>query len=246
MSLSHALMTSLLEKASSGYDLARRFDKSIGYFWRATHQQIYRELARMEKAGWIASEAAPDGGRTRKRLYQVLEAGQKELERWAKEPAPLVDLRDELMVRLRADAVIGPLGLDDEIRRRLTLHATKLDAYRAIELRDFPPGRSATREAQIQHMILKTGIMYEESWVHWCREALEVLARTAQAPRKQIRRPKEPAPAPAAKGGRENGREGERAEARPPSPPKKKPQAGAATASDSSSTQRLRPSRLAR
>jgi DNA-binding PadR family transcriptional regulator len=59
MSLAHALMTSLLEKSSSGYDLARRFDKSIGYFWHATHQQIYRELARMEQAGWIHSSKPP-------------------------------------------------------------------------------------------------------------------------------------------------------------------------------------------
>ena len=179
MSLSHALMTSLLEKSCSGYDLARRFDKSIGFFWRATHQQIYRELARMETAGWIASEAAPDGGRTRKRLYRVLADGRAELERWAKEPAPLVDLRDELMVRLRADAVIGPLGLDEEIRRRMALHATKLQAYRAIEARDFPPEKMHSREARIQHMILKTGIMYESSWVDWCEEALVVLKETA-------------------------------------------------------------------
>lgn len=177
MSLSHALMTSLLEKSSSGYDLARRFDKSIGYFWRATHQQIYRELARMEKAGWIASEAAPDGGRTRKRIYSVLEEGKRELQRWAREPAPPVDLRDELLVRLRADAVIGPLGLDEEIRRRLSLHEDKLKAYRAIEARDFPPDKASSRETQIQHMILKTGIMYEKSWLNWCKEALAVLTQ---------------------------------------------------------------------
>jgi len=176
MSLSHALMTSLLEKSSSGYDLARRFDKSIGYFWRATHQQIYRELARMEQAGWIASEAAPDGGRTRKRIYRVLDTGRQELARWAREPAPLVDMRDELMVRLRADAAIGPLGLDNEVQRRLSLHAEKLQAYKAIEARDFPAGQTHSREARIQHMILKTGIMYEESWVNWCEEALEVLS----------------------------------------------------------------------
>lgn len=175
MSLSHALMTSLLEKSSSGYDLARRFDKSIGFFWRATHQQIYRELARMEKAGWISSEAAPDGGRTRKRIYQVLDAGRQELERWAREPAPLVDMRDELMVRLRADAAIGPLGLDAEIRRRMALHAEKLAGYRMIEARDFPADKTLPREAQIQHMILKTGIMYEQGWAHWCKDALKVL-----------------------------------------------------------------------
>lgn len=175
MSLSHALMTSLLEKSSSGYDLARRFDKSIGYFWRATHQQIYRDLARMEQSGWIASEAAPDGGRTRKKIYHVLDAGRIELERWAREPAPLFDIRDEFIVRLRADAVMGPLGLQSEVERRMALHSTKLAAYLAIETRDFPPERALTREARIQHLILKTGIMYEQSWTRWCEEALLVL-----------------------------------------------------------------------
>ncbi|MDE2593016.1 MAG: PadR family transcriptional regulator [Burkholderiales bacterium] len=179
MSLAHALMTSLLEKSCSGYDLARRFDKSIGFFWRATHQQIYRELARMEQAGWIASAAAPDGGKTRKRIYQVLDAGQQELKRWAREPAPPQDMREELMVRLRADAVLGPLGLEDELARRKVLHEEKLAGYRAIEARDFPPGRVLSREAQIQHMILKTGIMFEEGWAKWSGEALDLLRQTA-------------------------------------------------------------------
>lgn len=178
MSLSHALMTSLLEKSSSGYDLARRFDKSIGFFWRATHQQIYRELARMEKAGWISSEAAPDGGRTRKRIYQVLDAGRTELERWVREPAEPQDQRDELMVRMRADAVIGPLGLEAEIQRRMAQHAVKLEAYRLIEARDFPADKTLTREARIQHLILQTGIMYEQGWLNWSKEALKVLQET--------------------------------------------------------------------
>ncbi len=181
MSLAHALLTSLTEKSSSGYDLARRFDKSIGFFWRATHQQIYRELARMEKAGWIASESAPDGGRTRKKLYTVQSAGLDELRRWAREPAPLVEMRDELMVRLRADAAIGPLGMEDEIERRGQLHAQKLAAYRAIEARDFPAGKPLSREARIQHLILKTGIMYEASWLAWSKEALAVLREEAAA-----------------------------------------------------------------
>ena len=95
MSLAHAVLTSLLEKASSGYDLARRFDKSIGYFWHATHQQIYRELARMEAAGWVEASIPADAGKTRKKEYRVLEAGRQELARWAQEEAQPMDLRDE-------------------------------------------------------------------------------------------------------------------------------------------------------
>ena len=90
MSLPHALLTALIERPSSGSDLAARFDRSIGYFWNATHQQIYRELARLETAGLI--ESLPEqSGRGRKRAYRILEPGRAELERWVSEgeAAPL-------------------------------------------------------------------------------------------------------------------------------------------------------------
>ena len=54
MSLSHVLLTSLIERPSSGFELARRFDKSMGFFWKATHQQIYREFGTMQSKGWIS------------------------------------------------------------------------------------------------------------------------------------------------------------------------------------------------
>lgn len=176
MSLSHAVLTSLLEKATSGYDLARRFDKSIGYFWHATHQQIYRELARMEAAGWIESSSAPDAGKTRKREYRVLPAGRAELIRWANEPSPPMDLRDEFMVKLRADAALSEVDLRPEIRRQIERHQEKLAHYRTIEERDFLHGSPLTREARIQHMILKKGILYEEVSIAWAQEMLDVLA----------------------------------------------------------------------
>jgi DNA-binding PadR family transcriptional regulator len=175
MSLSHAVLTSLIEKSSSGYDLARRFDKSIGYFWHATHQQIYRELARMEAAGWIESSSAPDAGKTRKRMYRVLPLGQQELRRWSVEPNAPMDLRDEFMVRLRADAALGPLGLETELQRRIGLHLEKLQTYREIEQRDFLNERPLSREARIHHMILKKGILYEVASIQWAQEMLEVL-----------------------------------------------------------------------
>lgn len=54
MSLAHVLLTSLLEKPSTGFELARRFDRSMGFFWNATHQQIYRELNGMlKKDGYL-------------------------------------------------------------------------------------------------------------------------------------------------------------------------------------------------
>ncbi|MBX9818669.1 MAG: PadR family transcriptional regulator [Burkholderiaceae bacterium] len=175
MSLAHAVLTSLIEKPSSGYELARRFDKSIGYFWHATHQQIYRELARMEEKGWIVSDSAPDAGATRKREYKVLPAGRAELVRWTSEPAAPTDLRDEFTVKIRADAALNEVDLSDELRARIAQHTERLTHYRAIEARDFARKEAMPRTKRLQHLILKKGIMFEEGSIAWAREALAVL-----------------------------------------------------------------------
>ncbi len=179
MSLPHALLTALVERPGSGSELASRFDRSIGYFWHATHQQIYRELARLEEAGWVQSLPA-ESGRGRKRAYRVLPAGRKELKRWIaaqEDPRPM---RDELMLRLRAEAAVGPAGLAKDIERRLRLHEAKLALYREIEARDFP-GRAAGREQQLQHLVLKAGIESERMWIELSKDALKILALPASA-----------------------------------------------------------------
>ena len=176
MSLQHALLTSIVEKPCSGYELARRFDKSIGYFWHATHQQIYRELARMEQQGWVSS-AEVAGGRAGKKRFDILPAGLAELQRWASESSAPLTLRDEMMVKLRADAAVGPLDLAAEFERRLEIHQQALQTYRDIEQRDFS-SKKLTREAQIHYLILKAGISFEESRIGWTQEALRVLRRT--------------------------------------------------------------------
>lgn len=183
MSLPHALLTSIAEKPSSGYELARRFDKSIGYFWHASHQQIYRELARMETQGWVAFVEV-EGGRAGKKQFHILPAGKEELRRWARESSMPTRLRDDMMVKLRADAAIGPLGLEEEFERRLQLHEQELQNYKNIEQHDFS-APELSHEAQLRYLILKAGISFEESRVQWTKEVLRVL-REAQNTRQSM------------------------------------------------------------
>lgn len=177
MSLPHALLTSLLEKPSSGSELARRFGKSIGYFWQASHQQIYRELGRLEEAGWVQSEAE-EGARGRKKNYRVLPAGKKELQRWLAEPSEHKNLRDEMMVKVRAAAVIGPNGLKADLLTRLASHQDRLAEYRQIEKKDFA-NCTAKPERNLQYLLLQAGIEYESMYIHFCKTVLEQLEAIA-------------------------------------------------------------------
>ena len=174
VSLPHALLTSLLERPCAGSDLARRFDSSIGFFWPATHQQIYRELGRMEAAGWVESTPEDTG---RRKVYRCLPAGEAELRRWVAEGADMPQppaVRDALLVRLRAEATLGPLGLEAQLRARLAAHESRLTAYEAIAERDF--GVDLDHRGRRQRAILDAGISYERQGAQWCRETLAVLA----------------------------------------------------------------------
>ncbi|GGZ37409.1 PadR family transcriptional regulator [Streptomyces poonensis] len=186
MSLPHAILTALLEKPSSGLELTRRFDKSIGYFWSATHQQIYRELGKLEAEGYIRALPSEQPTRGQKKSYEVLPAGRAELARWtatAQDPKPL---RDALLLRLRASAVVGREGVEVELRRHLVLHQRQLAEYEEIEERDFGAGRD-TPQDRLQYLVLRAGIDLETFWTRWLTHALEELERLpeGQSPERQ-------------------------------------------------------------
>ncbi|QGZ61215.1 PadR family transcriptional regulator [Paraburkholderia acidisoli] len=167
MSTPHAILIALLEKPSSGYDLARRFDRAIGYFWQATHQQIYRELGRMVAAGWVS--VMDDAAASRKKVYAVLPVGRDEVARWVRETPLGPNERNVFLLKLRADAVIGPLGLAEQLARLVRENRARLAVYREIEQRDFGAAVLSRGQA-LQYAILKAGIRTQESWLAWAAE----------------------------------------------------------------------------
>jgi DNA-binding PadR family transcriptional regulator len=174
MSLRHAILVALLERPSSGLDLARRFDRSIGYFWSATHQSIYRELARLERERLVESLPQPSS-RGQRKLYEVLPAGRAELITWLGEYEAPERTRDALLVRLRAASVVGAGALMEQMRLHREAHAERHREYLEIAGRDFgDPHLDAS--AQVQHLILRAGVGLEEYWVRWLSEAIELLS----------------------------------------------------------------------
>ncbi|MEU3208730.1 PadR family transcriptional regulator [Streptomyces cyaneofuscatus] len=171
MSLPHAILTALLEKPSSGLELTRRFDRSIGYFWSSTHQQIYRELGKLEQAGRIRALPTAAPARGQKKEYEVLPAGREELAAWVALPEDPRPVRDPLLLRMRAAAVVGANGMGTELRRHLALHERQLAEYREIEERDFTPAPEGDAD-RLRHLVLRGGIDLETFWISWLTHAI--------------------------------------------------------------------------
>ncbi|MCU4482061.1 PadR family transcriptional regulator [Acinetobacter ursingii] len=174
MSLSHVLLTSLLEKPSTGFELARRFDRSMGFFWNASHQQIYRELNNMLGKGWI-STIEEESEHSRKKTYQVEQLGRVELADWLIQKSEPAQLREDLMVRLRAEAQLGGNQILLELERHLFLHKNKLEIYQNMYEKDFKDQKEQDRVLFIHKKILELGINLEKGWIDWLEDVIPQL-----------------------------------------------------------------------
>jgi DNA-binding PadR family transcriptional regulator len=175
VALEHAILVSLAEKASSGYELARRFDKSIGQFWTATHQQVYKVLGRMEAAGWVAVTVVEQDGRPDKKVYDLTDAGRVELADWIGQPAAPEVARSELAVKIRGASYGDPAAVAGEVERHRALHAERLNAYLANEKREFPDPSRLRGKRLHQWLVLRGGIALERSMTDWYDDVLAAL-----------------------------------------------------------------------
>jgi len=176
MALEHAILVSLCEqprRPASGLDLTRRFDRSIGFFWSATHQQIYRVLARMDADGWVRSRHVVQRGRADKKVYVVTAAGRAELRRWIAEPSPVEQFRSDVAVKLRAAAYGDRRRLLAQVREHRADHATRLAHYEQLAARDFPEPTGLSAHELDVHLVLRGGIRLEQFWVGWLTEVLD-------------------------------------------------------------------------
>jgi len=182
MSLPFAILTALLERESTGIELTRRFDRSFGYFWMATHQQIYRELDRLKKDGFVAASTPPGGsGRGQPKQFAITDAGVTALREWLADTDEPTAVRASIAVRLRAAAATGDVAAARAaIVHHLDVHERRLANYREIDRRDFS---ITDQDADIvRHLVLKAGMRTEQAWVDWCRDALLMIDKLETRP----------------------------------------------------------------
>jgi DNA-binding PadR family transcriptional regulator len=175
MGLEHAILVALAERSASGYDLARRFDASIGHFWPASHQQIYKVLGRMEGDKRVESDLVAQDGRPDKKVYSITDNGRDELRAWLTRPGKPEALRSEFALKLRALHLADRDALLTEVRARRAQHASTLAEYEASEARFYPDPTKLTDTEIGPWLALRGGIRVERGGVEWCDEILQAL-----------------------------------------------------------------------
>jgi DNA-binding PadR family transcriptional regulator len=116
VSLRHALLGLLAVQPATGYELAQKFEASLGTAWHASHSQIYPELARLLAAGLI--EVVGEGARN-SRTYAVTDAGHTEIRDWLLVGEANRAQRNETAVRWFLLALLEPEDRRAAVQREL-------------------------------------------------------------------------------------------------------------------------------
>lgn len=165
----------------TGYELAKTFDTSIGFFWKANHQQIYRELTRLRDRGHIQGREVVQTGKPNKLVYSLTGEGRAALKHWAVRPSSPASIKDDLLVRFYAlDGIdIEPMRAD--LMARLEYHRDRLARYERILKKRFPHGSASLAETG-RLLLLRMGLRHERAVSEWCEEALQILSTGIETP----------------------------------------------------------------
>lgn len=175
MSLAYAILAMLSDQESSGYDLAKYFEASVGYFWAATHQQIYRELAQLEAKGWVKSQTIQQEDRPNKKLFALTPLGRSSLMAWMVQPSKPSKHKEEILVKLFAGQLVEPDVMISELQRVQSAHQRQLQEYQQIAQQYFPRPEVLPYAAKCQYLTLRQGMSHETNWIAWCEEAIAAL-----------------------------------------------------------------------
>jgi DNA-binding PadR family transcriptional regulator len=167
----------LHETPATGYDLTKTFDERLRYFWQATHQQVYRELAGLLSDGFVKVAQVAQSDKPDKKVYRITRKGERALLEWLRAPPLHRPVNDEVLIRLLGGNLLGRVETIALLEREREHHKARLAEYQTIERKIFPAATIAKMGPgeRGKYLALRKGIQLEKARMEWTEEALELL-----------------------------------------------------------------------
>jgi PadR family transcriptional regulator AphA len=159
----------------SGYDLKKRADSSVGYFWTPAKSRIYAILPRLVEAGLVRRRDVRQESRPDKQLYRLTPAGRRALVEWlAQGPLEPDPDRNMLLLKLYFGELAGPEALIEQVRER----RQEVERFRA-ELEAIDARRRAEGDDLYPRLTRMYGLAWADAIIAWAKAAEKELARAA-------------------------------------------------------------------
>ncbi|MBQ4523141.1 MAG: PadR family transcriptional regulator [Lachnospiraceae bacterium] len=159
----------------TGYEIKKRMDTFLKYFWGASYGSIYPALSDLVKRGLAGKRDGAENNR-RKIIYSITEEGRSYLKEWLRIPVEKDELRYETLLKLFFGNEAGVLqaishidAFEEKIKSELPYLIGAADTLKNhIEMDD-------THKYYL--LTVEFGIKTYRAYLEWCKEAKAMLEK---------------------------------------------------------------------
>lgn len=170
--MDYVLLGLLSHESMTGYEIKKRLDTSLRFFWGGSFGSIYPTLNQLEKEGKVTKENISSNGRG-KISYSITETGRTDLKEWLEKPSEKDEIRYETLLKLFFGNEIGFEGSLEHIERFERKCRGELQILRlfAEDLLHY----IADDTHKHYYLTVQFGIKTYEAYLNWCKEAKSLI-----------------------------------------------------------------------
>lgn len=167
----------LSHEALTGYEIKKRIDTALKYFWGASYGSIYPTLNELVERELAVREECAENKRN-KQIYTITENGREYLREWLKQPAEKDELRYETLLKL----FFGNEQGEDQAIAHIEAFREKTEKEMAYLLGAEKVLENSMEDDTHKYYLLTVefGIKTYGAYLEWCREAKEFLEMSAK------------------------------------------------------------------
>lgn len=169
----YAILGLLNHEDLTGYDIKKKIDVSLSFFWNVGFGQIYPTLKILVKDGLVTKWEEVNNGRKRI-VYSITDSGREELKKWLSIPVEKESVKYEILLKLFFGSVLSPndnIKLIEEFRNR---NKNGVDM-----LKLFKNELSKILDQDNDHIYYYLTVLFGEkiynAYMEWSEEAIKLL-----------------------------------------------------------------------
>lgn len=163
----------LSHESLTGYEIKKRMDTALNFFWSASYGSIYPTLNSLVNEKMVTKVETKDNGRN-KVIYTITDTGKEYLKKWLALPVTKDELRYETLLKV----FFGGETSSDVIIKHIS-EFQKKTADELPHLQDIVSRLSKIQDDDKAHKYFLLTAMFGEmvykTYIKWCKDAKKIL-----------------------------------------------------------------------
>ncbi|MGF1758208.1 PadR family transcriptional regulator [Photobacterium sagamiensis] len=157
------ILFSLLNGNATGYELTQAMSKS--HVWRSSHQQIYRELIKLDNLGLVTFTTVRQVSKPNRKPYSITAAGRAAIEDAAKNTTPVISPAHSIRtVMINSGNKKYFETLTEQLKEQILLIKTKM----------------IREDCPVEYLSMSREIYHHTAELDYCADVLKHLAQNAK------------------------------------------------------------------